>query len=61
LVEEECDETLFWLELISEANLLKKNKLQNTIKEAKELTTIFRATGRTARQKIRNPKSEIRN
>ena len=31
-VEEECDETLFWLELIVEANLLKKEKLQDLIK-----------------------------
>jgi hypothetical protein len=27
IVEEECDKTLFWLELISEANLIEKEKL----------------------------------
>ncbi len=57
IVEEECDETLFWLELIAEANLLKKEKLQDMLKEADELTAIFTASGKTARQN--NPKSEI--
>jgi four helix bundle protein len=55
IVEEECDETLFWLELIVEANLLKKEKLNDMIKEANELTAIFTASGKTARQN--NPKS----
>jgi four helix bundle protein len=59
IVEEECDETLFWLELIAEANLLKKEKLQNILKEADELTAIFTASSKTARQN--NPKSPIRN
>ena len=59
IVEEECDETLFWLELIAEANLLKKEKLQDMLKEADELTAIFTASGKTARQN--NPKSIIRN
>ena len=59
IVEEECDETLFWLELIAEANLLKKEKIQDMIKEADELTAIFTASGKTARQN--NPKSTIRN
>jgi four helix bundle protein len=59
IVEEECDETLFWLELISEANLIKKENLKDMIKEADELTAIFTASDRTAR--LSNPKSTIRN
>jgi len=50
IVEEECDESLFWLELIAEADLLKKEKFQDIIKEADELTAIFTASGKTARQ-----------
>jgi four helix bundle protein len=50
VVEEESDETLYWLELISEAELLAKEKLQPIIKEADELTAIFTASGKTARQ-----------
>jgi four helix bundle protein len=50
IVEEESDETLFWLEIIEEANLLKKEKLKEIINEADELTAIFTASGKTARQ-----------
>jgi four helix bundle protein len=59
IIEEETDETLFWLELILEANLLKKERLQDLMKEADELTAIFTASGKTARQN--NPQSKIRN
>ena len=50
VVEEECDETLFWLELIAESDLIKKEKIFDLMKEADELTAIFTASGRTARQ-----------
>jgi four helix bundle protein len=56
IVEEECDETLFWLELIVEANLIKKEKLQSILNEADELTAIFTASGKTAR--LNNPKKK---
>ena len=60
IVEEECDETLFWLELIVEADLLNEEKLHVIIKEADELTAIFTASGKTAR--FNNPKSsKLRN
>jgi four helix bundle protein len=59
IVEEECDETLFWLELIAEANMLKNERLHDIVKEADELTAIFTASGKTAR--LNNPKSSIRN
>ena len=54
VVEEEADESLFWLELIEESGLLKKEVLQDAIKEAGELTAIFTSAGKTARQN--NPK-----
>jgi four helix bundle protein len=50
VVEEECDETLFWLELIEESEIIKKEKILDLMKEADELTAIFTASGRTARQ-----------
>jgi len=64
VVEEESDESLFWLELISESNILRKELLQDILREANELTAIFTASGKTARQnnaKLYNPKSTIRN
>jgi four helix bundle protein len=59
ILEEECDETQFWLELIIEANLVRNENLRIMLKEAHELTAIFTASGRTAKQN--NPKSTIRN
>jgi four helix bundle protein len=61
VVEEESDETSFWLEIIEEAHLLKKERVLDLQKEASELVAIFTATGKTARknhprQTTRNPK-----
>jgi four helix bundle protein len=53
IVEEECDESLFWLELILESNLINKEILPDIIKEANELTAIFTASGKTARHNNR--------
>jgi four helix bundle protein len=67
--EEEADETLFWLELLTESNLVPLIQLNSLIQEAGELTAIFTASGRTAKEKlsaqqarpIRSSPSEIRN
>jgi four helix bundle protein len=53
VVEEECDETLFWLEMILDAKLMDQNKLDPVIKEADELTAIITASGKTAKQNNR--------
>ena len=49
IVEEEADETLFWLELLVESGLVKENLLQDLIKETDELVAIFTASGKTAK------------
>ncbi|WKZ58680.1 MAG: four helix bundle protein [Cyclobacteriaceae bacterium] len=59
IVEEESDETLFWLELIVESNLVKEEHLKELIKEADELTAIFTAAGKTAKAN-KNLKSSIK-
>ena len=62
IVEEESDESLFWLELLSKAKIGKDESIQPLIKEANELTAIFTATKKTLRfnkQNIKNPKSKI--
>lgn len=41
IVQEEADETVFWLELIQESELLPKEKTALLLKEADELTAIF--------------------
>jgi four helix bundle protein len=50
IVEEEADESLFWLELIAESGLMNTERLKDLTKEADELTAIFTATGKTAKQ-----------
>jgi len=41
IVLEEADETVFWLELLLEGGIVKSEKLDNLLKEAQELTSIF--------------------
>src|SRR3990172_13380858 len=45
IVEEEANESAFWLELISESNIIKKNRLEGMLKEANDLTAIFTSSG----------------
>ncbi|MDP3047580.1 MAG: four helix bundle protein [Chloroflexota bacterium] len=51
LVEEEADESHFWLELVVEANLLPMTSVQDLIREANELTAIFVSSRKTAKGK----------
>ena len=41
IVLEEVDETLFWLELLTESGIVAESKLKLLLKEANELTAIF--------------------
>lgn len=50
MVEEETDETLFWLEMITECNLVKPEKVEGLKKEANELLSIFVTSLKTARK-----------
>ena len=48
LVAEEAGETVYWLEVIRDGNLLPSNKLTELLKEADELTAIFTAGRRSS-------------
>lgn len=61
IVEEEADESLYWLELIQERKFFKEEKINQIIKEADELTAIFTSTVKTARSNYINQKSKIKN
>ena len=62
VVAEEADESLYWMELISESGLVVQNKLINLIQEANELTAIFTASILTAKRNSHpNQKSNIKN
>ena len=52
VVEEEADESLFWLEMVLESGMLSKKLLNDLVKEANELTAIFTSTGKTLKSKI---------
>lgn len=49
IVEEEADETLYWLELAVDAKLITMTHAAPLIKEADELTAIFSASRKTAK------------
>ena len=50
IVEEEADESGYWLELIGDAALLKPRRIEPLMREADELTRIFAATIRTIKR-----------
>jgi four helix bundle protein len=53
IVEEEADESVFWLEFLVDSGLVTKQKMVNLISEAKQLTAIFVASRRTAKKNNR--------
>ncbi|MGA9364313.1 MAG: four helix bundle protein [Bacteroidota bacterium] len=50
IVEEEVDETQFWLELVVETGLVKAARIQNLLDEVRQLGAIFAASRITARR-----------
>ncbi len=50
VVAEEADETVFWLELITDNAIIPEEKMAALLKEARELTAIFSASQHTARR-----------
>lgn len=56
ICEEEADESIYWLDLLIEAELATESKVLPLRKEANELTAIFTAIGKTAKE---NQKSKI--
>jgi four helix bundle protein len=50
VVLEEADETVFWLELLAECNIVARAKLDDLTREANELTSIFVCSLRTAKK-----------
>lgn len=50
IVEEEADECCYWLELVDMAGLMKTDEINKVKHEAMELTAIFTASGKTAKE-----------
>jgi len=49
IVEEECDESLFWMELLVDNGFVKGSRLSGLMKEADEILAIAISSAKTAR------------
>jgi four helix bundle protein len=49
IVEEECDESIYWLELMIEAGLIPGNRVEDLMAEGKQILAIIVASAKTAR------------
>ena len=55
IAEEEADETQLWLELIIDAKLLGRHRVEHLLAEVSELTAILAASRVTASKRLRKP------
>jgi four helix bundle protein len=53
IVVEEADETVFWLELLSETGVVRPERTQDLLNEANELVKIFGASLRTSKHGVK--------
>lgn len=51
VVVEEADETIFWLELLVDAEIIPAQRMEELLDEARELTAIFTAAQQTLRKR----------
>jgi four helix bundle protein len=49
IVEEEADESQYWLELLLDQSPMNRSEITDLLEEAKQLTAIFTASGKTAK------------
>lgn len=61
MVEEELDETLYWLELIAESGVVKANLLDDLIKENQELFRIIVSSINTMKKKLNSKRDNSGN
>lgn len=63
-VEEEADESIYWMELLIDAEIVKRSRIADLLDEADQILAIVISSIKTARgfprqSAIRNPQSEI--
>lgn len=59
IVEEEADETIYWIELLVESGQVKRELVEGLLAEANEILSIVISAIRTSKAR-KNPNSEIR-
>ena len=57
IVEEECDESIFWMELLVENHFVKASRLKSLMREGDEILAIVVASAKTTRAS-RRPSSD---
>jgi len=60
-VEEECDESIYWMELLEESGKVKSVAVTELNSEGSEILAMVVASINTARARRQNPQSAIRN
>jgi four helix bundle protein len=60
IVEEECDEALYWMQMLIDADIVKRSRLTKLMGEANEIIAIVVSSIRTARARSESPKSGFR-
>lgn len=60
IVEEECDETAFWLELVEATVLAGKNEVAPLLKEASEIVAMTVRSIKTAKESLKEQKSNVK-
>lgn len=61
IVEEECDEAVYWMQMLIEAGIIKTSRLTQLMNEANEIIAIVVSSIKTARSRGSSPRSGIRN
>jgi len=54
IVEEETDETLYWLEILEESSLVQKEEILDLIKEVNEILSIIVASINTVKKNLKS-------
>ena len=58
IVEEETDETLYWLEILEESSLVQKNVISDLVKETNEILSIVVASITTTKKKLNSQSNQ---
>ncbi|HWF17942.1 MAG TPA: four helix bundle protein [Verrucomicrobiae bacterium] len=53
VVEEECDESLFWMEILVDNSLIRESRLRSLMQEGHEILAIIVSSAKTARSSRR--------
>lgn len=53
IVEEECDESLYWMEMLVESGLVRPEKVKEVMKEGAEILAVIVASRKTAKSRGR--------